>query len=462
MDSSTGSVTVLAKVICSSTDHGERGNKDRYLFEFRLKRTSSMLARKNATDMREDDADTIATCFTAPVMCSGHHKAKRVYPSQRPAKVTKEGPVPKTKTIKRQRSVPSVTTMPNGRQMSTDQNDEFLRSGSISSTSSYPSPVSFMHDNMTNSSMVSNFGDDQSNDFDSGSHTISSQRPFMGMGEGSEHQSQPPRIFEVRPDRGPIRKTTDVALRGLFFQEGMVPYFGCFPAQDIVVETSNLILCKAPETPLPGTVPITLYDSMSNRFADLNQFTYTDDTETELLILQLQLRLAHRALEYLHTQATGRKGDANDILKEIPGLGSSGMGDGSSSGGNMMSDSIPADEDAELVILTREQVEEGLLMTLDQLPADMDISLQLEDQGNLLHLSVLMGLDRLTLRLIEEGCELDALDAWAMTPLMYAVVKGNETVIRSLVIGKSSAALLFALPLIFIYYFLLKKTPLVN
>ncbi|KAG0287546.1 hypothetical protein BGZ97_007063, partial [Linnemannia gamsii] len=264
VDSSTGSVTVLAKVICSSTDHGERGNKDRYLFEFRLKRTSSMLARKNATDMREDDADTIATCFTAPVMCSGHHKAKRVYPSQRPAKVTKEGPVPKTKTIKRQRSVPSVTTMPNGRQMSTDQNDEFLRSGSISSTSSYPSPVSFMHDNMTNSSMVSNFGDDQSNDFDSGSHTISSQRPFMGMGEGSEHQSQPPRIFEVRPDRGPIRKTTDVALRGLFFQEGMVPYFGCFPAQDIVVETSNLILCKAPETPLPGTVPITLYDSMSN------------------------------------------------------------------------------------------------------------------------------------------------------------------------------------------------------
>ncbi|KAG0289692.1 SPT3 Dosage dependent suppressor of Ty-induced promoter mutations-like protein [Linnemannia gamsii] len=440
VDSSTGSVTVLAKVICSSTDHGERGNKDRYLFEFRVKRTNSMLSRKNAIDMREEDVNTVATCFTAPIMCSGHHKAKRVYPSQRPAKVTKEGPVPKTKTIKRQRSVPSVTTLSNSRQMSTDQNDEFLRSGSISSTSSYPSPLSFMHDNITNSSMVSNFGDDQSNDFDSGSNTTSSQRPLMGMGDGSEHQSQPPRIFEVRPDRGPIRKTTDVALRGLFFQDGMIPYFGCFPAQDIVVETSNLILCKAPETPLPGTVPITLYDSVGNSFADLNQFTYTDDTETELLILQLQLRLAHHALEYLHTQATGRKGDANDILKEIPGLGSSNLGSGSSSGGNMMSDLVPTDEDAELVILTREQVEEGLLTTLDQLPAGMDISFQLEDQGNLLHLSVLMGLNRLTLRLIEEGCELDALDAWAMTPLMYAVVKGNETIIRSLVIAGASSS----------------------
>ncbi|KAG0378522.1 SPT3 Dosage dependent suppressor of Ty-induced promoter mutations-like protein [Mortierella sp. AD032] len=440
VDSSTGSVTVLAKVICSSTDHGERGNKDRYLFEFRLKRTSSMLSRKNA-DIREDDADTIATCFTAPIMCSGHHKAKRVYPSQRLAKVTKEGPVPKTKTIKRQRSVPSVTTTNNSRQMSTDQNDEFLRSGSISSTSSYPSPLSFMHDNITNSSMVSNFGDDQSIDFDSGSNTISSQRPLIGIGDGAfEPLSQPPRIFEVRPDHGPIRKTTDVALRGLFFQEGMVPYFGCFPAQDIIVETSNLILCKAPESPLPGTVAITLYDSVGNSFADLNQFTYTDDTETELLILQLQLRLAHRALEYLHTQATGRKGDANDILKEIPGLGSSNLGEASSSGGNMMSDSDPTDEDLELVILTREQVEDGLLTTLEQLPAGMDISFQLEDQGNLLHLSVLMGLDRLTLRLIEEGCELDALDAWAMTPLMYAVVKGNETVIRSLVIAGASSS----------------------
>lgn len=398
-----------------------------------------MLSRKNGIDIREEDADTVATCFTAPIMCSGHHKAKRVYPSQRPAKVTKEGPVPKTKTIKRQRSVPSVTTMPSSRQMSTDQNDEFLRSGSISSISSYPSPLSFMHDNITNSSMVSNFGDDQSNDFDSGSNTTSSQRPLMGIGDGSEHPSQPPRIFEVRPDCGPIRKTTDVALRGLFFQEGMVPYFGCFPAQDIVVETSNLILCKAPETPLPGMVPITLYDSVGNSFADLSQFTYTDDTETELLILQLQLRLAHRALEYLHTQATGRKGDANDILREIPGLGSSSLGNGSFSGGNMMSDSVPTDKDAELVILTREQVEAGLLTTLDQLPPGMDISFQLEDQGNLLHLSVLMGFDRLTLRLIEEGCELDALDTWAMTPLMYAVVKGNETIIRSLVIGKSSA-----------------------
>ncbi|KAG0257360.1 SPT3 Dosage dependent suppressor of Ty-induced promoter mutations-like protein [Linnemannia exigua] len=439
VDSSTGSVTVLAKVICSSTDHGERGNKDRYLFEFRLKRTSSMLSRKN-TDMRDDDADTVATCFTAPIMCSGHHKAKRVYPNQRPAKVTKEGPIPKTKTIKRQRSVPSVTTPNNGRQMSTDQTDEFLRSGSISSTSSYPSPLSFMHDNITNSSMVSNFGDDQPNDFDSGSNTITSQRSLIGMGDGaSEPQSQPPRIFEVRPDRGPIRKSTDVALRGLFFQEGMVPYFGCFPAEDIIVETSNLILCKAPESPLPGTVAITLYDSVGNSFADLNQFTYTDDTETELLILQLQLRLAHRALEYLHTQATGRKGDANDILKEIPGLSSSNLGDGSSSG-NMMSDSGPTDELSELIILTREQVEDGLLTTLDQLPAGVDISFQLEDQGSLLHLSVLMGFDRLTLRLIEEGCELDALDAWAMTPLMYAVVKGNETIIRSLVIAGASSS----------------------
>ncbi|KAG9069259.1 SPT3 Dosage dependent suppressor of Ty-induced promoter mutations-like protein [Linnemannia hyalina] len=371
----------------------------------KLKRTKSMLARKNAADMRECDADTIATCFTSPIMCSGYHKARRVYPSQRPAKVTTEGPTPKTKTIKRQ--------------------------------GVYSSPLSLMHDDITKSSIFLYFGVDRSNAFDSGSNTMSSQRPPIATSEGLEPQSQAPKIFEVRPDSGPVHKTTGVAFRGLFFQEGMVTYFGCFPAQDIVVETSNLILCKVPESPLPGTVPITLYDSVGNGFADLNQFTYTDGAETEILILQLQLRLARRALEYLHTQATGRKGDVNDILKEIPGLDSSDMGGGYSSGGNIMSDSAPTDE-AELVILARERIEESLLTTLDQLPSGMDISFQLVDQGNLLHLNVLMGLDLLTMRLIEEGCELETLDTWAMTPLMYAVVKGNETIIRSLVIGKSS------------------------
>ncbi|KAF9933550.1 SPT3 Dosage dependent suppressor of Ty-induced promoter mutations-like protein [Linnemannia zychae] len=432
IDSSTGSVTVLAKVICSSTDHGERGNKDRYLFEFRLKRTSSMLAEKNG-ELKGNDADTATTCFTAPIMCSGHHKAKRAYPNQRPAKVTKERPVSKTKMIKRQRSVPSVTTMTNSRHISTDQIDDFLRSGSISSASSYPSPLSLMHD-ITSSSMVSNFGDDQSNDCDTGSNITPSQQLAVGMNDISyEPQSQPPRIFEVRPDRGPIRKTTDVALRGLFFQEGMVPYFGCFPAQDIIVETSNLILCKAPENPLAGTVPITLYDNTGNSFADLNQFTYIEDAETELLMLQLQLRVAHRALEYLHTQATGRRGDANDILKELPRLASS-------SGDNVLSNEDSKGNNSETALLTREQVEDSLLITLDQLPPSMDISFQLEDQGNMLHLSVLMGLDRLTMRLIEEGCELDALDAWAMTPLMYAVVKGNESVVRSLIIAGASSS----------------------
>jgi hypothetical protein len=434
IDSSTGSVTLLAKVICSSTDHGERGNKDRYLFEFRLKRTSSMLSMKSA-GMEEGEVDTVATCFTAPIMFSGHHKVKRNYPNQRPAKVAKEGPIPKAKTIKLQRSVPNATTE-NNSQKSIDQNDELLRSGFTSSTSSYPLPLSLIHGNITNSSMASNFGDGQLNNIDTGGSTISSPQPPTDVGHfASESHSQPPRIFEVRPNRGPVRKTTDVALRGISFQEGMVPYFGCYPAQDIIVETSNLILCKAPESSLPGTVAITIYDAAGSSYADLSQFTYTDDNETELLILQLQLRLAHYALEYLHTQVTGRKGDVNDILKEIPGLGSPNVGEGSSSNGNPMSDSMPKDE--ELVILTREQVENVLLATLDHLPAGIDISFRLEDQGNLLHLSVLMGLDRLTLRLIDEGCELDALDAWAMTPLMYAVVKGNETIIRSLVIGKS-------------------------
>ncbi|KAF8930818.1 SPT3 Dosage dependent suppressor of Ty-induced promoter mutations-like protein [Dissophora ornata] len=454
VDTSAGSVTILAKVICSSTDHGERGNKDRYLFEFRLKRTSSMLngvsSKMNMSpvggvDARDDDGEIIASCYTAPIMCSGHHKAKRVYPSQRPSKVTKEGPVPKTKVIKRNRSLSSaVGTIQTTQLFSNGRPDEFLRSGSISSSSNYPSPLSFVQD--ASVSVMSNFGDDQSSDFDFGPNTFANQQLLSSndspLDPSQQLQSQSPKVHDVRPDHGPVRKTTDVILRGLFFREGMVPYFGCFPAHDIRVETSTLIICKAPECPIPGTVPISIYDSVGTNFADLGQFTYTDDSETELLILQLQLRLAHRALEYLHSKATGQKGNATDILRDIPGLSSSSSRS-SPSGGAVMADSLEEKEATAVEdssILSLEQVEEGILRTLDQLPAAVDISMPLDDQGNLLHFSVLLGFNKLTMRLIEEGCDLEALDAWGMTPLMYAVIKGNEAVVRTLVLAGASSS----------------------
>ncbi|GJJ75786.1 hypothetical protein EMPS_08144 [Entomortierella parvispora] len=462
VDSTTGSVTILAKVICSSTDHGERGNKDRYLFEFKLKRTN--LGRNSSPRSGVDDErDTIASCVTAPIMCSGHHKAKRAYPNQRPTKVTKDGPSAKIKTIKHQRSLPIVDSAfrshGNFPDLLTSQPPSTLSatvrpSSSMSSYSNFPSPLSYMQDNLATSSMTSNFGDEPSSDLDQANvGTRSRQQSLMSLQEtmsstslSHQFQSQPPRIFEVRPDQGPIRKLTDVVLRGLFFQEGMVPYFGCFPAEDIVVETSSLILCKAPQSPLPGTVPITLCDQTGASFADLAQFTYTDDSETELLILQLQLRMAHRALEYLHTQVTGQKENANEILRDIPGLSTTTRTGGSShrggGGGNMMTEdrSMEEEEDIEPKILTRDEVEQGILKTLDQLPGAVDLSMQLENQGNMLHLSIVLGFHQLAMRLIEDGCDLEALDAWAMTPLMYAVIKGRESIVKALVVAGATSS----------------------
>lgn len=426
VDTSTGAVTMLAKVICSSTDHSERGNKDRYKFEFRLKRTSSRLEK--------DDDETVATCFTSPIMCSGHHKAKRVYPQQRQLKGV-DAPSLKTRTVKRHKSSSNLSGSSHYPMYSDSQSDEFLRSGSISSTSNFPSPLAFI-EQLPNPNVT-----DDSSEYDN-SHNGHQQRQLSSASSdtltSNGHLLDPlqglaPRIMEVRPNHGPIRKTTDVILRGLYFREGMVPYFGCFPAQEIVIETTNLILCKAPESPLPGTVAITIYDTVGTSYTDLGQFTYTDDSETELLILQLQLRMAHRALEYLHSQATGQRGSATDILREIPGMGSSPNLGG---GGTMDHSDAMLMTEASDRLLTREEVEEGILRTLDQLPLEMDISMQIDQQGNLLHLSILMGFDRLAKRLIAEGCDIEALDAWSMTPLMYAVVKGNETIVRELVLGK--------------------------
>ncbi|KAG0370009.1 SPT3 Dosage dependent suppressor of Ty-induced promoter mutations-like protein [Gamsiella multidivaricata] len=442
IDTTTGSITMLAKVLCSSTDHGERGNKDRYIFEFRLKRTNSIPASAPAPEAvaPEDDGETISTCYTHPIMCSGHHKAKRVYPHLRPTKVTKAGPTPKTKTVKRQNSAPNITLpLPGGNR---DQPREFMSAGPLAANNGdFPSAMAFLPNDLSQAPLMGSYGD-RSNSGDSSVGGNNSAQPFMAIGQASsemmhQQQSQYPRVTEVRPNHGPIRKKTDVILRGTFFREGMVPYFGCFPAHDIIVETANMIVCKTPESPLPGTVPISIYDNVGNTFADLGQFTYTDDNETEVLILQLQLRLAHRALEYMHAQATGQRGNATDILRNIPGLATSPR-----SGSVLMMDNMEGGPtlDTDTPMLSLNQVEEGILETLDHVPRKMDISLQLEDGSNMLHLSILLGFDRLTTRLIEEGCDIETQDMYAMTPLMYAVLKRNETMARLLIIAGASSS----------------------
>ncbi|KAF9581595.1 SPT3 Dosage dependent suppressor of Ty-induced promoter mutations-like protein [Lunasporangiospora selenospora] len=519
---------MLAKVVCSSTDHGERGNKDRYLFEFRLKRTSTMprsqpqvarspsdTDRRHSTghelttmagDIPEDEGETIATCFTTPIMCSGHHKAKRTYPMQRPLKVSKGLPTPKTKTVKRHKSAPNITmplqmaTTPHHHSAETNtgrvncglagEDDSGTvtvvgvsgagagagtstgHSGSVIDTAGFPPLIPFLPDHIGAVPGMTPFphglSHPQAHPPPERPGLEYRHEPGMGLGHGLNGEMsgqsfllqapppgeslpptvpQPPRITEVRPDHGPIRKTTDVLLRGLFFREGMVPYFGCIPAQDIVVETASLIVCKAPESPLVGPVWISIYDNMGNSFPDLAQFMYTDDSETELLILQLQLRLAHRALEYLHTQATGQKNNAVDILRDIPGLATSprsssllGTNTGTGSMNSMMDPDPEIVLDPEIPMLSLQEVEEAILSTLNNLPREIDLSLQLEDGSNLLHLSILMGFDRLAIRLIEDGCELEAEDQYGMTSLAYAVMKGNETVARLLVLAGASSS----------------------
>ncbi|KAG0001616.1 SPT3 Dosage dependent suppressor of Ty-induced promoter mutations-like protein [Modicella reniformis] len=442
IDTTTGSITMLAKVICSSTDHGERGNKDRYIFEFKLKRSSSMPTRSthfatsssSSSETPEEEGETLSNCFTHPIMCSGHHKAKRAYPNQRPAKV-KVGPTPKTKTIKRHKSAPNIIMPP----MGSHHLEVFSGTGPMvtHNNSGFPSAIGFMPDHLSQVPILEPYAT-RSNGTDLRS---GNGQPFVSSADSSsEAISQPPtpqypRVIEVRPDHGPIRKKTDVILRGLSFREGMVPYFGCLPALDVIVETSNLIVCKTPESSAAGTVPISIYDNMGNSFSQLGHFTYTDDSESELLILQMQLRLAHRALEYLHNRATGQRENAVDILKNIPGLTTSPQ-----PGNMLMADGGLTPMDFDTPRLSLAQVEEGILDTLNYIPRDVDISLQLEDGSNLLHLSIILDFNRLSFRLVEEGCDIEAQDCYSMTPLMYAVLKGNEAIARHLIIAGATSS----------------------
>ncbi|KAI8596048.1 hypothetical protein EDD21DRAFT_408667 [Dissophora ornata] len=442
VDTTTGSITMLAKVVCSSTDHGERGNKDRYIFEFKLKRTSSMPVMhydgdlSPSTEALEDEGEVISTCFTHPIMCSGHHKAKRTYPPLRPAKVTKAGPTPKIKTIKRHKSAPTIILAPQGVHQGGEPSGGINSAGPMVSqfNSGFPATISFLPDHFSQIPMMGSYPDRTDN---GGLHTNDghgANQQFMPAGQNAFNMTQQhkPSVSEIRPNQGPIRKRTDVIIRGVFFREGIVPFFGFFPAHDIDIVSSTAIVCKAPESSMPGTVDITFSDNMGNNFGNMGQFTYTDDGETELLILKLQLKMTHRALEYMHMEATGQKGNATEILKNIPGLGTSPH----SGSSILMMDSVDADKS----MMSLDEVEEGILKTLDCLPREVDISMQLDDGSNLLHLSILLGLNRLAIRLVEDGCDLEAQDMYTMTPLMYAVLKGNESIARILVTGGASSS----------------------
>ncbi|KAG0347971.1 SPT3 Dosage dependent suppressor of Ty-induced promoter mutations-like protein [Podila humilis] len=431
-DTSTGFVTNHDNDACASTDHGE----------------------------------TVATCFTSPIIYSGHQIATRTYFKQRPVRSSAGTPSAKTKPIKRHCSTScliSTYKFHSQGPMYPDKHQqrppiEYTRSGSISlSGSTCPSPSTLIEHHPR-------VGDSQSSGQDihqsqerhqqkqlptAPSHIIiKTGTPFEAFHQLQDLplqapplQDQGPRILEVRPSHGPIRRVTDVVLRGLGFCDGMVPHFGSFPAQDIVVETVNLILCKAPECPLPCTVDITICDAIGARFAHLARFTYTDDSETELLILQLQLRMTYRTLELRHSQATGKRGSATDVVCEITGVSSStsphttagdyGQGEVASTSSRF---------GASTRLQTRTEVEESILKTLDKLPVEVDISMQIDRQGTLLHLSLLLGFARLARRLIVDGCDIEAMDAWAMTPLMYAVIRGNEAMVRELVLAGATTS----------------------
>ncbi|KAF9432575.1 SPT3 Dosage dependent suppressor of Ty-induced promoter mutations-like protein [Entomortierella beljakovae] len=482
IDTTTGSMTMLAKVVCSSTDHGERGNKDRYIFEFKLKKTNTIpnptvianmtspASNSGASSLEpptEEEGEVLSTGFTHPIMCSGHHKAKRGYPNPRSVtKFSKEGPIPKIKIIKRHRSEPNIiSTITPSHQQHPINNDLDIETnnnshGMITHDPNFQASMIFIPNDLPINSILGPTSVDGSNlnnnpyfrsnsistdtlSFLSDAHTTSDMMP------PSQPQPQPsyPRITQVRPDHGPIRKMIDVVIRGLYFVEGMVPYFGYFRAHDISVETSGLIICKAPENPLPGPVNITLYDSVGNCYSNLGQFTYTDDSETKLLILQLQLRMVHRALEYMHTQVTGKKENVNEILKSIPGLSTSSSPE---SGSVLMMDSLNSYQqqqqqqksgmqDSEVPLISSNQVEQSILNTLNCLPSNVDISMQLEDGSNLLHLGILLGFSRLVTRLIEDGCDFEVQDVYSMTPLMYAVLKENDYIVKTLVLAGASS-----------------------
>lgn len=261
-----------------------------------------------------------------------------------------------------------------------------------------------------------------------------------------------PSIQRIIPAQGPIRGGIEVTLLGFNFRPGLAVKFGSNNALATHCWSETTIVTYLPPASQPGQVLVSFenHENMMLGGAQQQQvFTYTDDTDRQLIELALQI---------VGLKMNGKLEDAKNIAKRIVGS------DNNNSNNNGNANSTTSPSSTNQVSMNKENMEwydsahkavERLtksnlstedvlinflsLVDLPNCPIIIPNWQLCNNEGqSLLHLATLKNYNQLIRFLITHGCKIDLKDNQGLTPLFLASMCGHRDLINIFLDCKSN------------------------
>lgn len=253
-----------------------------------------------------------------------------------------------------------------------------------------------------------------------------------------------PTIQRIIPAQGPIRGGIEVTLLGFNFTPGLQVKFGVNQALATHCWSDTTIVTYLPPAVAPGQVLVS-FENHDNLMLSSQQqiFTYTDDTDRQLIELALQI---------VGLKMNGKLEDAKNIAKRIVGTDSNGTPRSPEhsvqNAQNMASTENDWFDNAQKAVqaLTKSGLatEEILinflnLVDLPNCPIIIPNWQLCNEQGHtLLHLATIKNYSNLIKFLITHGCKIDIHDNQGLTPLFYASICGHRNLMNIFIDCKSN------------------------
>lgn len=245
-----------------------------------------------------------------------------------------------------------------------------------------------------------------------------------------------PSIQRIIPAQGPIRGGIEVTLLGFNFRPGLAVKFGANPALATHCWSETTIVTYLPPATQPGQVLVCFENHENMMLGGVQQqqiFTYTDDTDRQLIELALQI---------VGLKMNGKLEDAKNIAKRIvgsdlatnsPGGGAAPLPASTTQAREWYDNAHRAVEQLTNSDLSTEDILINFLLLVD-LPNCPTIPnwLLCNKQGqSVMHLATLKNYTQLIRFLITHGCKIDIQDNQGITPLFLASMGGYRDLINT-------------------------------
>ncbi|KAG0283085.1 SPT3 Dosage dependent suppressor of Ty-induced promoter mutations-like protein [Linnemannia gamsii] len=323
VDFTSGTSTVMAKVLCSSTHHDKRGNNDRYFFKF------SLMQYLNGQKIH------IGSCRTKDILFTGNHKNKSM------ASFSEDKVETKPRIRAEDESILSTPGSMVIGQTFTEEPDS-IAEDALEKPYHHDSPIQSQHPSMHDRRSAStphhrsfsSYGSNQPHH--GGEHIPRIQEPASSMeidsprsrhsidkepysshgsrsplpptqGSGTTYgghssamsdyriSSGPaftpikskswndtlitPKITRIIPDVGDMLGGTEITIFGSGFRAGLVPYFDSLPASNVTVLHSDVMTCRTPpriQAVVASVGFLSKRSSGSSRITPGAQYSYAD------------------------------------------------------------------------------------------------------------------------------------------------------------------------------------------